>query len=44
MQLSYPCDEELLCDINAARLVCRQLGVADKSFYQMIVSADFLKK
>lgn len=44
MQLSYPCDEELLGDINAARLVCRQLGVADKSFYQMIVSADFLKK
>ncbi len=43
MELSYPCDEELLCDINAARLVCRQLGVADKSFYQMIVSADFLK-
>ena len=32
MKLTYPCDEELLCDINAARLVCRQLGVADKSF------------
>ena len=42
--LPYPCDEELLCDINAARLVCRQLGVADKTFYQVIASADFLKK
>lgn len=42
--LPYPCNEELLCDINAARLVCRQLGVADKTFYQVITSADFLKK
>ncbi len=44
MKLTYPCDEELLCDINAARLVCRQLGVADKSFYEMIATADFLGK
>ena len=29
-------DEDFLCDLNAARLASRQLGVNDKDFYQLV--------
>lgn len=30
------CDSEMLCDINAALLACRQMGLNDKEFYDAL--------
>lgn len=42
IELPFPCDENLLRDISAARLACRQFGITDKAFYEAVVSAHFL--
>ena len=42
IELPFSCDEDLLSDISAARLACRQLGVTEKAFYEKIASATFL--
>ena len=43
-ELPFVCDEDLLLDLNAARIACQQLGITEKVFYSKIVSASFLGK
>lgn len=43
-ELPFACDEDLLLDLNAARIACRQLGITENAFYNKIASASFLGK
>ncbi len=42
MEMPFDCDDDILCDISAAQLACRQLGIADRMFYDSLLSVDFL--